>query len=409
MKKTIANHKLEKGQVIPLVVVMLFAIIGMTALILDGGSVLSNRRTAQAAADAGALAGAKRACSGHSDGIVVGEAYALNNGATTANATVSGTEVTVQTTVENPSFFAKIFGVETLQASAEATAGCYGVSGKSVVPLTWYCRARSVGGPYPEEYGCQIQTLSWDLMEPILAGDATSVVISDYDGIERTYLKKGFNILDSEDRPPEQIYIIADSDKVCVEDGGDLLCDLDGDGKKDIQLGGDRGWIYLTADTSNIGNWVDQGPHPDITLKSHIWLSGKSGVATSVYIKMVSSGFVGEVVLVPVFNYVCDGDPRVDTSCVAEAHASPPWPPFSGEDDFSQIKFGSDNYHIIAFEPFYITCIDKKGDCPGAELAGIDGDGPVVEGFFLSDYPVSPDSGQGCDINLGNCTISLSN
>jgi len=185
--------------------------------------------------------------------------------------------------------------------------------------------------------------------------------------------------------------------------------DLDGDGKKDIQLGGDRGWLYLTADTSSIGNWVDQGPHPDITLKSHIWLSGKSGVATSVYIKMKSSGFEGEVVLIPVFNYLCDGDPRIDTSCVSEAHASPPWPPFSGEDDFSQIKFGSDNYHIIAFEPFYITCVDKKGDCPGAELAGIDGDGPVVEGFFLSDYPVSPDSSQGCDINLGNCTISLSN
>jgi len=95
MEKYLTKHRLEKGQVIPLVVVMLFAIIGMTALILDGGSVLSNRRTAQAAADAGALAGAKRACSGHSDGKVVAETYAYNNGATTANAFVSGTEVTV--------------------------------------------------------------------------------------------------------------------------------------------------------------------------------------------------------------------------------------------------------------------------------------------------------------------------
>jgi len=117
--------------------------------------------------------------------------------------------------------------------------------------------------------------------------------------------------------------------------------------------------------------------------------------------------------LVPVYNYVCDGDPRVDTYCVTEAHASPPWPPFSGEDDFSEIRNSKVNYHIIAFEPFYISCIDEKGNCPGFQLAqSLSGgeleNSPVIEGFFLSDYPVSPDSSQLCDINLGNCTISLS-
>ena len=53
MKRYSFMKKLEKGQVIPLVVLMLFAIIGMIALILDGGGLMSNRRTAQAAADAG--------------------------------------------------------------------------------------------------------------------------------------------------------------------------------------------------------------------------------------------------------------------------------------------------------------------------------------------------------------------
>jgi len=416
MTKFIIKHKLEMGQVIPIVVLMLVVIIGMAALILDGGSIMSNRRTAQAAADSGALAGAQRACYGESDAETVAETFATNNGATTVVATVAGTEVTVNTIVENPSFFAKIFGVETLNASATATAGCFGVCGNSVVPLAWYCKASTVGGgPYPEEYGCQIQTLSWDLIGPLVEGTKSSAVISDFDGNEKTYHLEGTDIVDNSGTPPEQIYIIIDSDKNCIEDGGDILCDLDGDGKKDIQLSGERGWLYLTADTSNIGDWIDEGPHPDITLQTHIWLSGKSGVDTSVYIKMVASGYIGEIVLVPVFNYVCDDDPRdSDSTCVAEAHDPTKWPPFSGEDDFSEIRNTSENYHIIAFEPFYISCISKKGDCPGFRLAqelsgGELKDGPVIEGFFLSDVDVSPDVNQSCDINLGNCTISLSN
>jgi len=416
MSKKTVRKGFEIGQVVPLIVLMLVAIISMVALVLDGGSIMSNRRTAQAAADAGALAGAQRACSGESDAKAVAESYAINNGATSAVATVVGTEVEVIATVENSSYFAGIFGVETLTATSEAVAGCYGVSGKSVVPLAWYCKAPTVGGdPYPPEYGCQIQTISWDVIGSFIEGEVDEVDIEDFDHNVVTYYRysDGTSLVDSSGNPPEQIYIIMDADKICIEDGGDILCDLDGDGKKDVQVSGDRGWLYLTADTSSIGDWVDEGPHPDITLEPHIWLTGKSGVTASVYNKMIKSGFIGEVVLIPVFNYFCEGDPRTDTACVDGAHASPPWPEFTGVDDFSQIRNKKDNYHIIAFEPFYISCIDKKGDCPGFQLAqALSGgelkDGPVIEGYFLSDMAVSPDSNQGCDINLGNCTISLS-
>lgn len=416
MKRNSVRKKLELGQVIPLVVLLLVVIVSMVALILDGGSIMSNRRTAQAAADAAALAGAQRTCEGHADAVSVAESYAINNGATSAVATLDGTEVTVTATVENSSFFAKIFGIETLTAKADATAGCYGVSGKSVVPLAWYCKSPTVGeGPYPEEYGCQIQTISWYVIGSFINGGVDTVDIEDYEHNVVTYYRysDGTSLVDSEGNPPEQIYMIMESDKICIEDGGDILCDLDGDGKKDIQVGGDRGWLYLTADTSNIGDWVDDGPYPDITLNTHIWLSGKSGVVTSVYSKMIDSGFIGEVVLIPVFNYYCEGDPRTDATCVEEANASPPWPEYDGEDDFSEIRNKSSNYHIIAFEPFYVSCISKKGDCPGFRLAqtlsgGELKDGPVIEGYFLSDMTVTPDSNQGCDINLGNCTISLS-
>jgi hypothetical protein len=405
-----------------LVVLMIFVLAGMIALILDGGAIMSNRRTAQAAADAGALAGAQRVCYGYTDGESVAEYYAINkNGASSAEVSITGYSVTVQATVENESFFAKIFGVDTLTSVAEATSGCYGPRGKSVVPLAWNCRAPSVGepGPYPEEYGCEVQTLDWqEVLRPLVEGEVATQDISDYDDNVQTYEMNGFNVVNSAGVPPEQIYIIYDSDKICVEDdpvSGALQCDLDGDGKKDIQIGGDRGWLYLTADTSSIGDWVDDGPHPDILLQSHIWLSGKSGVDTSVIIKMANNGFAGEVVLIPVYNVICEGDPRDDASCVAEAHATPPWPPFFGEDNMDEIRNGTLNYHILTFEPFYITCVSKSGDCPGFRYAqtlpkGEElKDGPVIEGFFLSNVGVTPDTSQGCDINLGNCVISLSN
>jgi len=427
MKKFLIKYKMETGQMIPLVVVMFVVIIGIAALILDGGSIMSNRRTAQAAADAGALAGAQRACLGRSDAKSVAEYYAtVNNDATSALATVLGQQVTVNAVVEHPSFFAKIFGEQTLKASAEAVAGCYGVRGKSVIPVAWNCRAPSVGGgPYDPAYGCQIQTLSWELIGPMADPNwdppsqrKTYVSLSDYDGNIKDYFMSGTSIVDSTGIPPEQIYIIIDSDKICIEDDpvkGVIQCDLDGDGKKDIQLGGDRGWLYLTADTSNIAAWIkENGPHPNFSLDSHTWLSGKSGNDVNIYIEMINSRYPGEVVLVPVYNYLCDGDPRTDSTCVDSAHASPPWPYFDGEDDFSEIRNKSLNYHILTFEPFYVSCVSQKGECPGFRYAqtlpkGSElKDGPVIEGFFLTDGEVSPDITQDCAINLGNCTISLS-
>ena len=418
MKTLQLDQKFEKGQMIPWVVLLAFAIFGMVALIVDGGSLVSNRRTAQAAADAAALAGAKRVCTGFADAIPVAQAYAYDNGASSVAVTVVSKEVTVTATIENESFFAKIFGEENLRTSAQATAGCYGPKGRSAVPLAWYCRAPSVGGggPFPENFGCKMQTLDWDEVEPLIEGQVSSIPIRDYDGNERAFSipQNTSNIVDINDLPPDQIYIVIDSDKVCLEDGGEIPCDLDGDGKKDIQLGGDRGWLYLTADTSSIGDWIDDGPRPDLTVESHVWLSGKSGVDTSVYIKMINSGYSGEVVLIPVYNVICEGDPRVDASCVDAAHASPPWPPFIGIDHFDEIRNTQLNYHILTFQPFYVSCIDKKGDCPGfryaQSLPGGDAltDTPVIEGFFLSNVPISPDDSSGCAIDLGNCQISLS-
>lgn len=413
------QKKYEIGQVLPLIILMLVAIVSMVALILDGGDVMANRRAAQAAADAGALAGSQRACSGFGDAKTVAEAYATKNGATSATATVVGTSVTVDVWVENPSFFGNIFGQDTLTASATASAGCYGVSGKSVVPLAWRCLPPDGIGPYDPDFGCKMQTLSWtDELKPLLAGQ--TVEISNFLGTHVSdYYMSGTNIIDSygSTQPPEQIYIVITEDKICFEDSGDpddIMCDIDGDGKRDIKTGGDRGWLYLTADTSNISDWVDDGPHPNINLEPHVWLSGKSGVETDVYIKMVNSGFEGAVVLIPIYNVLCENSPLEDPACIAAAHASPPWPLFTGLDDFSEMKNQSPYYHVVAFAPFYVSCVDKQGDCPGYQYAvsmdpNLDNKSPVIEGYFISDFDVQPDIDQGCVFDIGNCVISLSN
>lgn len=384
-----------------------------------------NRRTAQAAADAGAMAGARELCySTGTDPLDVARSYALMNEAATVDAQLDSGLVSVNTTVTNDSFFAKIFNEDSLDAGAEAIAGCFAPSGKSVIPMTWRCWPNDDEGPFNDEYGCEMQTLSWGLIGPMVDPNwdppserKTSVPISDYGGNELDYRMSSTSIVDEITGliPPEQIYIIFESNKICIEDGGvDIQCDLDGDGKKEIQVGGNRGLLYLTADTNNITAWItNEGAHPDFSIKSHIWLSGKSGLEVDLVIAMATEGFPGEVVLIPIYNEICDGDPRTDSTCVDNAHASPPWPEFDGEDDFSEIRNTTLNYHILAFAPFYMSCVSKSGDCPGYRYAqtfnsDLNNNEPVVEGYFLSDVVLPPDGSQNCDLNLGNCTVSLS-
>lgn len=279
-------------------------------------------------------------------------------------------------------------------------------------------------GPYNPEFGCKMQTLSWEDLGPLvdpswqpISERKTSIEISDYDGNVKNYSlnnKYKYSVTDLDGKPPEQIYIVMDSDKICIEDhptSTAIVCDIDGDGKKDIQTGGERGWVYLTAKTNNISDWIVSPP--TFVVKTHIWLSGKSGGVTDVYKDIINTELVGQVVLVPVFNYLCDGDPREKKYgyCVNEAHISTRP---DGDDVFDEIRNKDDNYHIITFQPFYIACVDKKGDCPGFNYANELNDNelkdiPVIEGFFLTDYYPALDITDNCDVNLGNCLVSLTN
>lgn len=427
MRNILRKQNLEIGQVLPLVVLMMFAIIAMVALILDGGMILSNRRTAQAAADAGALAGAQRACYGFNDAASVATSYAENNGATFVNLPlVTDSKVTVEATVTNESFFAKIFGVNELSASATATSGCYSIRGKGVVPLAFHCEAGSIGNDHlnKHNYECIFTGLDWNTqLKPLLEGE--SIVVD-----EKTYFKSGNNFIDSGGIPIlSQIYIIMDKDKLCQPEG-DLDCLLDEDGKPLIKDGGQRSWLYVDKNINSMTQYLrDTGPKTAITQFSHVWLSGNSGSMSSAYKHMLGNGWEGAIVMLPIYNYFCDNydlgknpqgqfkSPADVAYCLEQAHAHP-WPeePEHG-DNFDHIRNDKGNYHVVAFAPFYISCISDKGlDCPGFKYV-YDNDttgelhqnDPVIEGYFITDYwDLYLDSTGMCDVQIGSCVISLS-
>lgn len=418
MRTILRKNKLEIGQVLPLVVLMMFAIIAMVALIIDGGMILSNRRTAQAAADAGALAGAQRACYGYNDAETYARSYAENNGATSVSLPLlTSSKVTVEATVTNESFFAKIFGINELSASARATSGCYSIRGKGVVPLAFHCEAGSIGVDHlnKHNYECIFTGLDWNTqLKPLLEG--SSIVVD-----ETTYFRSGNNIVDSGGIPIlSHIYIVMDTDKLCQPEG-DLDCQLDEDGKPLIKDGGQRSWLYVDPGIPSMTQYLKgTGPKTAITHYSHIWLSGNSGNMSGSYDQMKSNGWEGAIVMLPIYNYFCDGDFKKQADidyCMDQAHAHP-WPaePEQG-DNFDYVRNDKGNYHIVTFAPFYISCISDKGKCPGFQWVFKNNESnkdlhkfdSVIEGYFVTDYwDLYVDSTGMCDVQIGSCLITLS-
>ncbi len=435
------NQLIEKAQILPVVVIGLMVVIMLAAVLIDGGVLFSNRRSAQAAADAGAIAGAHEMCYPTGAGVEwIAKNYAMQqNGATSAIVKIVNingvNNVQVDATVTlNDSFFSRIFNNDTLTASATASAGCFAPMGNYLMPIAWSCRAPVGEGAYDPELGCKMLPLDWDEVGPLITGETSSMTISGNGS--KVFEMDGDNIVDdTKGEPPSQIYIIMDTfavntETVCKEnlDPSDpayanaVKCDLDGDGKMDIEGAGNRGWLDITGGgggASELIKWIKNGLN--FVLSPHMWLEGQPGATTPVY-EAIKDYRQGQVVLIPIFNAICDDkNPTTNFACMTAAHADP-WPPEPAGGD---IEKGDQKpqFHIVAFDAFYISCVHtKKGDkCPGFEMAqdknpdpkhpnkSIIGDNVMsVEGFFLTNYPVEPNVDVACDINLGNCTVSLS-
>jgi Flp pilus assembly protein TadG len=343
MKRLLNNLNLERGQIIPIVVVALIVMIGMSALILDGGGILLNRRTAQNAADAGALAGARVLCrdSNPTSNDIYNAVYQYTiteNQATAFTWTVTDNrvgdvdglakgEVVVTVEVENESFFARIFNQDTLTAQASAGAGCFTytlniTSPEIVLPIAYPCNLPAVGSISQD---CDYHPLPWSEIEAV----ADNYNYDPAKGSPTTAQSRGISD-DLFAAHRDKIYIVMESNELC---GEGLNCNLFGndDGRYQINSS-QRGWLNLTNapnnGNNNIMGWINNGLSEEINIPT--WLNLIPGNRAVNY-RLIRDNRLDELVWVPVFN------------------------------DISQ---NGSSVQVVSFAPFFPTCVKTKG-CSG--------------------------------------------
>lgn len=421
----------SKGQTLVLFAIGLLFLLAISALVIDGGKMYLNRRVAQTAADAGALAGAYELCSGGgpAEAIITAERYATQeNGASSANATIdpiSG-EIQVSVQVEQKSFFAQLLGINEIPVPATAASNCFPPNVVDrVLPIAWSCRPPSASIP-SDSQDCQIQSLSWPTeMQPLLHGpypfeiDGEPNPIASKPNLEG---KNGFYL-------QNHLYIVMDTDKLAVDlckapiGKGIMNCDLNGDGVSEVLAGGgDRSWLYLDYDLNNLKKYIS-GEYT-IPVQIHKWLPGKPGSDAASFGALTKriddclaahkNGTAAElddcrVFVLPVFNTVCpkDGNPA---TCQLLAHETFPLEP--GQTEITPpggFKNGTDYFHIVGFSEFYVSCVHKSGaiNCPGENAAKVDKNIGTVEGYFIRGYPAEAGTGGSGGADLGVYINSL--
>ena len=133
----------ERGQAMVLTVLFITALLGISALVLDVGSWYRQHRALQATADAAALAGAQKLPYNAGDARGTAAEYANKNlsGLTDNSSQVSSTitqddVIKVHVAKPAPGFFAKIFGIDSVNEGATATARTEGMAqAKYVAPV----------------------------------------------------------------------------------------------------------------------------------------------------------------------------------------------------------------------------------------------------------------------------------
>jgi hypothetical protein len=399
------NHKPGNGQILVIFAIGLTVMVALAALILESGQTYLHRRQAQAAADAGALAGARLMCAGsNSDTAVITAAqnYAIQqNGATTAAGRIETTsgrkEVVLDVTIQQNSFMG-VFGTGSMPIPASAAAACFPAGGP-VMPIAWSCKA-PVGGS-SDSPDCEILNLDWITeFKPLIDSD-------------KDYFK-------SHIRP--ELYIFMDSGKIdehCISQGGVINCDSNGDGVDDFKVGGGRSWLDLNGGgggSSELITWIEGQFNGQLRL--HQWVPEQSGVSTNVF-HALDCSVIGtnkngcrnpkNPVILPVFNYFCNGKPTLagNESCLTGAHTDP------ADISLDQVISQNNNstyFHLVGFAPIYVTCVDDgNAGCPGhdalvdaATKGSVDKNIKTIEGYFLRGYDfnlLKPEIG-GVDVGL---------
>jgi len=134
----------QRGQILVQVAIMVGVLLAFVALAVDGGQVYGGRRRMQNAADAGALAGARKICfpediEGRTTITEEAEYYAGLNGAEDIEVDIPREGIVVVTAAQSlDTFFAGIIGIYTANVRGEAAAACGAAGGASNVwPLAF--------------------------------------------------------------------------------------------------------------------------------------------------------------------------------------------------------------------------------------------------------------------------------
>lgn len=137
------RNRSDHGQATVLTVVFLVVLLGMAALVLDIGSWYRADRATQSTADAAALAGAQALPGDSGTATSLAQQYAAKNGGLGAgrikfsSKIVANDTITVTVTRPAPTFFAKLFGKDSVTVGSTATARSEGVSAaRYVAPIT---------------------------------------------------------------------------------------------------------------------------------------------------------------------------------------------------------------------------------------------------------------------------------
>jgi hypothetical protein len=345
----------ERGQTLVIVALAMVALMGMLALTFDGGYAFFQRRLAQTAADAGALAGARARCTGEGDPAAVAVDYAVNhNAAHEATAEVNGADVYVETSITFNTFFASVLGRPEVEVRASAQAGCFVPDGGTgMLPVAWNCGPPTIGdGAFTET--CDIRF-----------GPGNLYVIMDSDSSGDDYYCQ---------EPPNS-----------GMPPGAIDCDIDNDGSNDIFSGGNRSWLDLDGGgggAQELQNWVMGGYAGNINI--HTWFGGQTGVANSVF--QAAGTRVGHEVVMPVFDMFCALPGVPEVGCPGLYHFG---------EDTTVVSGGTSTlyFHVISFSIFHITCVSAPGvegpPCPGkaaAVAAGAKQNIKKIEGYFVEGY-----------------------
>ena len=139
MSSLLTRMRDDSGQAFVFVAATLMVLVGMAALVVDGGSWYQADRRLQTAADAAALAGAQHLPTEQSEARTVALDYAQKNYAGIPAPGVSFPDVgtiDVSATAEAPGIFARIFSIDEVTVHAQAQARVFAPSTlKDVAPI----------------------------------------------------------------------------------------------------------------------------------------------------------------------------------------------------------------------------------------------------------------------------------